>query len=211
MTADTAGDMLLDTSISMPPPVPAPETVSNEQDEAVATPPMHSTADAEAIASAYLAEDVGGDDVDMPSIQIPDEAALAAAAAAMAAAAQGLPDDTVQPQTTNVGIDGTGDLNSYLLAAAAASVHAQQQGNGDHKAHSEDSFGSTATPSPTAFRPTALPSMAPRTTTLGLLSSNSVESSRAMHHPIRFQLVSALRADPTDCLETSRILSWLTS
>ena len=136
MMTDTADDMLLDASLptttplaSLAPTSGAPDTGVSSAPETIPLPP-----------AADLA------------IQMPDEAALAAAAAAaaVAAAAQDGIDVTNQHEVPEHAVNGTDDLNSYLLAAAAASVHAQQQSNGDdpHKTQSEESFDSTATPVP---------------------------------------------------------------
>ena len=155
MTADLADDMLLDTSLSTPPLLPTIDaTDATGIDAAAAGPLIQPAADAALIPSAHV-EDAGQNDVSMPSIHVPDEAALAAAAAAMAAAAQAHMNGSDQQEPTVAdGLEGSGDLHSYLLAAAAASVHAQQQRNDNddddsqHKAPSEDSFDSTATPVP---------------------------------------------------------------
>ncbi|CDR99389.1 uncharacterized protein SPSC_03977 [Sporisorium scitamineum] len=124
MTVDMADDMLVDTSLS----TPEPSSSAKELGTTTSTPPLPST----------------DNDVEPPSIQLPDEAALAAAAAAMAAAAQGQAEavDQQQQQTTDHALGASDDLNSYLLAAAAASVHAQQQHLSDdqQKAQSERSF-----------------------------------------------------------------------
>uniref|UniRef100_V5F1C3 GATA-type domain-containing protein n=2 Tax=Kalmanozyma brasiliensis (strain GHG001) TaxID=1365824 RepID=V5F1C3_KALBG len=68
----------------------------------------------------------------------------------MAAVAQGQTESIDEGQAMDDNPNAPGDLDSYLLAAAAASVHAQQQHAGDdqQKAHSEDSFDSSATPNP---------------------------------------------------------------
>ncbi|SNX82307.1 uncharacterized protein MEPE_01013 [Melanopsichium pennsylvanicum] len=133
MTTGVADDMLLDTHPLTPPSLP----ISASSVCSVASGiPSVLPADDETAAPSTSSDD---NDVSMSSIAVPDEAALAAAAAAMAAAAQShqdVPSDS---------IDGADHLNSYLLAAAAASVHAQQQrdDNLQHKATSEDSFDST--------------------------------------------------------------------
>lgn len=88
-------------------------------------------------------------DVDIPSILVPDEAALAAAAAAMAAAAAAQ-SQADQQHTADHNVVVSDALDSYLLAAAAASVHAQQQHSTDaaQKNSSEDSLTFAATPGP---------------------------------------------------------------
>ncbi len=99
----------------------------------LATPPLPSTED----------------DLELASMQLPDEAALAAAAAAMAAVAQGHAGSMEQQQAVDEDPTIPEDLDSYLLAAAAASVHAQQQNAGSddqQKAQSEDSLDSNVTP-----------------------------------------------------------------
>ncbi|SPO24949.1 uncharacterized protein UTRI_01453_B [Ustilago trichophora] len=151
-TTGIAEDMLLNASS-----LSTPTTLTTDITPTPATPPMQPVDDAVALFTNTDAEDVDENDATMQSIHVPDEAALAAAAAAMAAAAQGQGialDQQLQPEesaSADASMDGPDDLNSYLLAAAAASVHAQQQRN-DHedlaKAHSEDSFDSTATPVP---------------------------------------------------------------
>ncbi|GAC99052.1 hypothetical protein PHSY_006649 [Pseudozyma hubeiensis SY62] len=122
MTVDMADDMLVDSaSDSAAEQISSKDLVDHEQTtrdihQRPSTPPLPSADD------------------EMASIQIPDEAALAAAAAAaMAAAAhasEGLERQQQQQQqqhTLHDGADRTDDLDSYLVAAAAASVHAQQQ------------------------------------------------------------------------------------
>ncbi|CBQ70334.1 conserved hypothetical protein [Sporisorium reilianum SRZ2] len=122
MTMHMADDMLVDTS-------PQPTLSAKEVGAAPSTPPLPNA----------------DNNVELPSIQVPDDAALAAAAAA---AAQAGPD---QQQTTEPGLSASDDLNSYLLAAAAASVQAQQQhlSDDDHqKAQSQQSFDTATTPIP---------------------------------------------------------------
>ncbi|TKY85188.1 hypothetical protein EX895_006268 [Sporisorium graminicola] len=140
MTMDMSDDMLVDTSF----PAPQPSVAAKELDAASTTPPLLSA----------------DDDVELPSIPIPDEAALAAAAAAMAAAAQGQAEGLAQQQQQQQQQQHTADhndlggasedLDSYLLAAAAASVHAQQQHLSDdqQKAQSEQNFDIAATSIP---------------------------------------------------------------
>ncbi|SPO22775.1 uncharacterized protein UTRI_01453 [Ustilago trichophora] len=157
-TTNATNDTLLDTSsLSTTPPLTAGFSPTP------GTPPMQPVDDAVALFTNTDTEDVGDNHVNMQSIHVPDEAALAAAAAAMAAAAQGQgmgldqqqqrQQDEAAAAAPDASMDGPDDLDSYLLAAAAASVHAQQQ-RIDHshddlaKPQSEDSFDSTATPVP---------------------------------------------------------------
>ncbi|SOV07127.1 uncharacterized protein UDID_01348 [Ustilago sp. UG-2017a] len=148
MSADIADAMLLDASSSTSLMQSALPTTNRTQDTGLSptpqTPSMDSTAQPEASGDDELASTVDND------VVMPDEAALAAAAAAMAAAAQGHGQYIDQHQPTEEAMPGGDDLGAYLLsaAAAAASVHAQQQINGEdrQKAQSEESFDSSATP-----------------------------------------------------------------
>ncbi|GAC72843.1 hypothetical protein PANT_7d00306 [Moesziomyces antarcticus T-34] len=151
MATHTQVDMLVDPSSSISEPTSALPHSGDTQIMDPQTPPLAPATQPSADALTVPASVDAADDVTMSSLQVPDEAALAAAAAAMAAAAavQATANGAGQHDAASSGINGTDDLNSYLLAAAAASVHAQQQNNPDERtAASEDSFDSTATPIP---------------------------------------------------------------
>ncbi|KAJ9479750.1 hypothetical protein PHBOTO_003256 [Pseudozyma hubeiensis] len=120
MTMDIADDMLVDSSSdSAAEQITSKDSIDHVQsiqnnDQTPSAPPLPSA----------------DDDMEMPSIQIPDEAALAAAAAAAMAAAAHASEGLERQQHQHADHDGADrpdDLDSYLVAAAAASVHAQQQ------------------------------------------------------------------------------------
>ena len=132
MTMDLADDILVDQPLAVKESAEGSHTTDGI-DPAPSTPPLPSA----------------DNDVELPLIHVPDEAALAAAAAAaMAAAAQSHSEETIQQQKTtdNHSLGTPDDLNSYLLAAAAASVHAQQQYLADDQQtpHSQDNLDSNA-------------------------------------------------------------------